>query len=154
MKREYSGYPIVGVGAVVLKDNAILLVKRANEPCSGCWSIPGGVVDYGESLLHAVSRELLEETGLEAIPKGIIWIDNIVIHDRGGRVKYHYVIIDFLMEAKDYRLKAGSDALDVKWSRIDEALNLKLTPSTYKLIKYLRENWNSIKILPFNDTIC
>ncbi len=154
MKREYSGYPIIGVGAVVLDDNRILLVKRANDPCKGCWSIPGGVVNYGESLVDAVSRELFEETGLKAEPKGIIWVDNIIIYDQMDRVKYHYVIIDFLMEPRNDILKPGSDAADVKWFRFGEVDKVKLTPSTAKLVNYLRNNIKTIIVLPFNDSIC
>lgn len=150
MKREYSGYPIIGVGAVVLDNNSILLVKRANDPCRGHWSIPGGIVNYGEPLIDAVTRELFEETGLKAEPKGIIWIDDIIIRDQRDLVKYHYVIIDFLMKPMNNVLRPGSDAIDVKWFSLEKADKVRLTPSTSKLIKYLRTNIDNIKILPFN----
>lgn len=144
---------IVGVGAVVLIDDAILLVKRGNEPCRGCWSVPGGHVEYGESLGEGARRELLEETGIDARPLGIIYVDEIL--PRNYSCKYHFVLIDVLMDVKDAPApKASSDALQAGFYPLD-SLPTPLTPSTKRLIAYLksliRENKLYDKLIPLNE---
>ncbi|MCX8185909.1 MAG: NUDIX hydrolase [Sulfolobales archaeon] len=117
LTREYPRYAIVAVGAVLLRDNEILLVKRGYPPGKGKWSIPGGVVEAGEDIYSAAIRELKEETGIEAIPLGVVWICNNVVKDDLGKVQYHYVILDVLFDDKSINgsLKAGGDAVDVAW---------------------------------------
>ncbi len=136
MKRSYTGHPLIGVGAVVLINNSVLLIKRANEPCKGCWAIPGGLLDYGESIVDAVRRELYEETGLVGKPTGIIWVDNIIVKDEYNKVKYHYVIIDLLFTDIKGRVKPGSDALEARWFKINN-IPKEITPSTRKLLDHI-----------------
>lgn len=134
----YPDEPEVGVGAVVLDNmNRILLIKRKNPPGAGKWSVPGGHLTLGESIYNAALRELHEETGIEGIPRGIINIDELVEFDKEGKVRYHYVLIDVLIEPKSplENAKASSDAEEVGIFNVREAINLKLTKSTRSLIE-------------------
>ena len=126
MKREYPESPLVGVGAVIVKENRVLLIRRGTPPLLGEWSLPGGVLECGETLREAVAREAREETGLAVEPGEMLGVYERVIRDDEGRVRYHYVLIDFLCRAAGGDLKAGSDAADVRWFTLDElpALNL------------------------------
>lgn len=129
MKREYPETPFVGVGAVIIsgEDNSrrVLLIRRGTPPLLGEWSLPGGVLECGESLREAVAREAYEETGLVIETIEMLGVYERVIREE-GRVRYHYVLIDYLCRSTGGDLKAGSDAADVRWFTEDElpALNL------------------------------
>src|SRR6202453_4425784 len=139
MKREYPESPLVGVGAVVVdyrevgllrddclhKDRRVLLIRRGTPPLLGEWSLPGGVLECGETLREAVVREAREETGLIVETVDMLGVYERVIRD-GARVRYHYGLIDFLCRPLGGKLKSGSDAADVRWFTRDElpALNL------------------------------
>jgi len=130
MKREYPESPLVGVGAVIVErhreDHRVLLIRRGQPPLLGEWSLPGGVLECGETLREAVAREAREETGLVVETGEMLGVYERVIRDDVKRVRYHYVLIDFLCRAIGGDLKAGSDAADVRWFTRDElpALNL------------------------------
>jgi ADP-ribose pyrophosphatase YjhB (NUDIX family) len=126
MKREYPESPLVGVGAVIVQENRVLLIRRGQPPLLGEWSLPGGVLECGETLHEAVAREAREETGLLVEPGEMLGVYERVIRDDERRVRYHYVLIDFLCRPVGGDLKAGSDAADVRWFTRDElpALNL------------------------------
>jgi 8-oxo-dGTP diphosphatase len=130
MKREYPESPLVGVGAVVvdhhLNAHRVLLIRRGQPPLLGEWSLPGGVLECGETLREAVVREAREETGLVVKTDEMLGVYERVIRDGAGLVRYHYVLIDFLCRRIGGDLKAGSDAADVRWFTRDElpALNL------------------------------
>ena len=126
MKREYPESPLVGVGAVIVDDHRVLLIRRGQPPLLGEWSLPGGVLECGETLREAVVREAREETGLVVETAEMLGVYERVIRDDEGRVRYHYVLIDFLCRPLGGDLKAGSDAADVRWFTRDElpALNL------------------------------
>jgi 8-oxo-dGTP diphosphatase len=114
MPREFPETPLVGVGAVIVQEGRVLLVQRGREPLKGHWSIPGGMVELGESLLAGVIREVKEETGLLVEPVELIeLLDRI--HRQGERVRYHYVIADYLCRVTGGDLKAASDADAVRW---------------------------------------
>jgi 8-oxo-dGTP diphosphatase len=119
MRREYPEHPIVGVGAILIDGNSVLLVKRGKEPLKGEWSVPGGAVELGESLEEAVRREVLEETGLEIKTEGIVEVLDR-IHCEDGLVKFHYVLVDFLCRVTGGRLTSGSDAADARWLEREE----------------------------------
>ncbi len=137
MPREYPEAPIVGVGAVVLEGNRVLLVRRGNEPLKGEWSIPGGALELGETLEAGVRREVAEETGLEVETKEIVEVlDKIVVED--GRVRYHYVLIDFLCVPAGGDLRFSTDAVDARWVAHEELNShsiYRLAPATVAVIE-------------------
>ena len=114
VEREFPISPLVGVGGVVVHENRVLLVQRGREPLKGQWSIPGGLIDVGESLREAVIREVKEETGLDVEPVELIELLDRIYRE-GERVRYHYVIADYLCRVTGGLLGAASDADDVRW---------------------------------------
>ena len=138
--REYPDYPMVGVGAVVIVNGKILLVKRASPPGRGRWSIPGGVPEVGEKLKDAVLRELYEETGVRGRVLGLIDVEEYIEYDKEDKVRYHYVLLDFLVEPiGEVEPKASSDALEARFWSIEYALkSLELTISTRKLLAKIK----------------
>jgi len=114
MQREYPDRPLVGVGAVIVDRGRVLLVRRGSEPLRGHWSLPGGLVEVGETLAAAIVREVREETGLEVEPVELVeLLDRI---DRvGDKARYHYVIADYLCRLCVGTLRAASDADEVRW---------------------------------------
>jgi mutator protein MutT len=129
LTRIYPTHPVVGVGAVVLRNGQILLEKRRNDPGRGKWSVPGGLVELGEGLEHAVAREVNEETGLTVEKMRLLDVVDAVCLDGKGAVKYHFVIIDYLVTVKEGDAVAASDAEELRWVRLDEVENYELTDS-------------------------
>lgn len=131
MKREYPTQPVVGVGALIVHDGKLLLVKRGVEPAKGKWSIPGGAVELGERIRDALIREVKEECGLNveiASEKPMDAIDNIII-SKDGRLQYHYALLQFLVRLKGGTLRPASDVLDARWISLDEVEKYDLTKS-------------------------
>ena len=121
--REYPAHPVVGVGAVVVRDGKALIIKRAHEPRKGEWSLPGGLVELGESLIDAVRREIKEETSLDIEVGPIIETFDRVHRDDHGRIRYHFVIVDYVCWPAGGEAAAGSDAEAIAWvtgSEIDD----------------------------------
>jgi ADP-ribose pyrophosphatase YjhB (NUDIX family) len=133
--RQYPAVPRVGVGGIVMRDRRIALIKRGSPPSYGEWSIPGGLVDLGESLESAVSREVLEETGLTVRVERLFELVQRIIPDGDGRIRYHYIIADYLCTVTGGELIAGSDALDAGWFDEDAQDALKLAPLTARVIR-------------------
>jgi len=128
--REYPARPAVGVGGVVIREGAVLLVRRAAEPLAGQWSLPGGAVEVGETLEEAVVRELGEETGLRVRVVALVEAFEKITRDAEGRPRYHYVLLDYLCAATGGALRAGSDAAEVAWVRPDEFGSFGVSPKT------------------------
>lgn len=126
MKREYPDHPIAGVGGVVIDRNRVLLIRRGGEPLKGAWSIPGGLLELGEEMAEGVRRELKEETGLNVEPLEVLTVFDRITRD-GARVRYHYVIVDYVCRRRGGRLKAGSDVLDARWVRREDLPQYQLT---------------------------
>ena len=137
MQREYPSAPIVAVGAIVVKDNRVLLVRRGAAPLKGHWTLPGGVLELGESLREGVIREVREETGLTVEPIELIeLLDRI--HREGSRIQFQYVIADYLCRVTGGEAKAASDADEVRWVERAEWNShsaLKLDPLTVLVIE-------------------
>jgi 8-oxo-dGTP diphosphatase len=115
MAREYPAHPVVGVGAVVVRGDRALIVRRAHEPRKGEWSLPGGLLELGESLADAARREVKEETGLEVVIGPVVETFDRVHRDAAGRIRYHFVIVDFVCWSDDGDPVAGSDAEAIAW---------------------------------------
>jgi len=131
LKRLYPNQPLVGVGAVIIREGKILLEKRKNNPGKGKWSIPGGLVELGENVEKTVIREVKEETGLDVEkPEHIDVVDNIVL-DEDNKVRYHFVIVDYFVRLKGGKLAAASDAEELKWASLGEVETYTLT-STFR----------------------
>jgi ADP-ribose pyrophosphatase YjhB (NUDIX family) len=146
MQREFPSAPLVGVGAVVVHEGRVLLVQRGHEPAKGQWSLPGGLIDLGETLPEAVSREVLEETGLVVKPVELIELLER-IHRDGDRVRYHYVIADYLCRVTGGTLSAASDADAVRWVERAEWNShsaLRIDPVTTRVIE---AGWQRAKTL-------
>ncbi len=129
LNRLYPEQPLIGVGAVIICNGKILLEKRKGEPGRGKWTIPGGLVELGEGTEQTVIREIKEETNLEVEkPELIDVVDNITM-DENGKIKYHFVIVDYFVKLKGGRLKAADDAAELRWVTFDDVENYDLTKS-------------------------
>jgi len=124
--REYPDRPIVGVGAVIVDQGRVLLVKRGSPPLLGEWSLPGGVVELGETLRAAAEREAREETGLTVEAGEVLEVVDRIVPGKNGTPQYHYVLIDFLCMVKGGELRAGGDAADAQWARENALGKFKL----------------------------
>ena len=135
--REYPSAPLIGVGAVIIKEGKILLVKRAFAPGEGKWSIPGGLVELGEKLSDACERETEEETGLKVKVLELINVFDMIDKDDQGRVQYHYVLVDFLAKPVGGAEKMSAEATEMKWVTHQEAKSLDMTKTARKAIEEL-----------------
>jgi len=134
MKREFPEVPLVGVGAIIIENDRVVLVKRAHPPLQAQWSIPGGVLEVGELVREAAGREAREETGLVVEPGELLGVYDRVLRDGEKRVQYHYVLIDFLCRRVAGDLMAGGDAAEVRWFARAELSALKLAEDTLDVI--------------------
>ena len=140
MQREFPETPLVGVGAIIIEDARVVLVKRAHPPLQAEWSIPGGVLEVGELVREAAIREAREETGLTVEPGELLGVYDRVLRNAEQRVQYHYVLIDFLCRRVAGDLAAASDAAEVRWFTREELPALKLAEDTLDVIRQrLRE---------------
>jgi 8-oxo-dGTP diphosphatase len=145
MKRDYPEQPIIGVGAVIVDRDRVLLVRRATEPLKGEWSVPGGMLELGEKLRDGVRREVLEETGLHVEPGDVLDVFDSIFRDEQGRTQYHYVLIDYLCRAISGEAKAGSDVSEVRWVQEDELAAMGLRDSIEQVVRkgFLRASQNT-----------
>ncbi len=134
MKREFPEQPIVGVGAIIIENGRVLLVKRAHPPIEGQWSIPGGALEIGELVREAAVREAREETGMIIEPGELLGVFDRVLRNPEQRVQYHYVLIDFLCKPVGGELHAASDAAEVQWFTREELPDLHLADDTHAVI--------------------
>ena len=135
MSREYPDHPRVGVGAVVLHGDRVLLVKRGNAPARGKWSLPGGLVNLGETTRDAVVREVAEECGLTITVAEVAGVVDRVTRDADGRVKYHYVLVDYLAHPESTQIRSGSDAAEARWVEIGRVAELDVTEGLVDMIR-------------------
>ncbi len=135
MSREYPEHPRVGVGAVVLHGTSVLLVKRGRPPGVGKWSLPGGLVHLGETTREAVVREVAEECGLAITVADVAGVVERVVRDDVGRIRYHYVLVDYLAFPDSTRVAPGSDAAEVQWIEIDRVVELDTTEGLLDMVR-------------------
>ncbi len=134
MRREYPSQPIVGVGGVVIANGRALLVKRGSPPLEGQWSIPGGLLEIGETLMEGVRRELREETGIEVRPLDLIEVFERIELDGSGKARYHYVVLDYLCEATGGDARAGSDVTQVAWVKPEELASYSISSTAMRVV--------------------
>ena len=134
MHRQYPDRPLLGVGAVIVDNGRILLARRTNPPMQGEWSIPGGLVESGETIKEAVIREVREETGLEIEPVQLVEVFERVLRDKEARVQYHFVLIDYLCRLLSGEARAGSDVSDLVWATADELESHSVAEETRRVI--------------------
>lgn len=142
MRREYPLQPIIGVGAVILDCGRLVLVKRGAEPALDKWSFPGGAVELGEAVRNAVIRETKEECGLdvEFIEDTPIDAYDILTLDKTGRIRYHYVLLQFIVRPKQGKLESISDVTDARWVPFEEVEKYDLAESVRSFfIKHRKE---------------
>ena len=142
MRREYPLQPIIGVGAVIVECGRLVLVKRGAEPALGKWSFPGGAVELGETVRDAVIRETKEETRLDVklVEDGPMDAYDILTLDKTGRLRYHYVLLQFLVRPKQGKLEPTSDVTDAKWVSFEEVETYDLAESVRSFfIKHRKE---------------
>lgn len=130
----FPDYPIIAVGAVVIKDNRVLLVRRGHAPAKGQWAIPGGRIKLGETLQAGAEREIMEETGIRIKAKAPVFTLDSIHRTPDGRVRYHYVIVDLAAEYISGEPMAGDDADEVRWVSSKELFQLSVNPSTLDLL--------------------
>jgi len=135
MQREFPEVPLVGVGAIIIEDARVVLVKRAHPPLQAEWSIPGGVLEVGELVRDAAIREAREETGLTVEPGELLGVYDRILRSPERRVQYHYVLIDFLCRRIAGELAAASDAAEVRWFTQEQMPELKLAEDTLDVIR-------------------
>lgn len=133
--RRYSQRPLLGVGALIIEGDRIVLVERAKDPLKGWWSIPGGLIELGERVADAVRREVREETGLEVEPGGLHEIYERLIHEADGKLEYHYVLLDYICRVTGGALAASSDASRAAWVSADQLQEYRLTEGTLAVIE-------------------
>ncbi len=133
--RRYPERPVLGVGAIILDRGRVLLVERGNPPLAGYWSLPGGVVELGETLEQAVRREVLEETGLAVEPASVVDVLERIVRDAEGRPEYHYVLVDYLCRMGGGTLAAASDAARAEWVPRRRLAGYSITEGTLPVIE-------------------
>jgi 8-oxo-dGTP diphosphatase len=139
MRKEYPERPVVGVGAIILDGGKILLEKRKSTPGEGKWAVPGGLIELGETVEQAVIREVKEETGLDVASPRLVDVVDYISLDEKGAVKYHFIILDYLVTVKGGELKAASDAAELRWVPISEVERYDLTESFRRFFKQNRQ---------------
>jgi 8-oxo-dGTP diphosphatase len=135
MKREYPERPLVGVGAVIVEGERVVLVRRGAEPMAGEWSIPGGLLEVGETLRAGAEREALEETGLQVEASEVLGVLDRIVPDANGKPRYHYVLIDFRCRRIAGELRAGGDAAEARWVHEPELAGLSVAEAAVKVIR-------------------
>ncbi|HIH88955.1 TPA: NUDIX hydrolase [Candidatus Bathyarchaeota archaeon] len=133
--RLYPERPMVGVGILIRNGDDYLLIKRASEPDKGMWSVPGGMVELGETVRDAAAREAQEETGLEVEIIEDLGVVDKIVRDDAGRVKYHFAIVDFLAEPASGDMCAHDDALEALWVHPRDFRKYPMSPTLVDLLK-------------------
>jgi len=144
MTRTYPQAPVCAVGAIVFRGDAVLLIQRGKPPAQGKWSIPGGAVRLGETLGDAVTREVREEVEMDVKP---LWVGKVVDRiytDSEGKIAFHYVIVDYVCEARAGQPQAGSDASDAGFFEIQKLDEMDMTEGTAEVIREVERRWRAM----------
>jgi 8-oxo-dGTP diphosphatase len=136
-RRLYPEKPVVGVGALISDGERYLLIKRAAEPDAGFWSVPGGLVEVGEKAEDAAVREAKEETGLDVEVVELLGVVDKIVRDEDSRIKFHFIIVNYLVRPKGGSLQAASDALEARWVKAEEIPSHELSLTLIPLLRRL-----------------
>jgi len=139
-RREYPEHPLVGVGGLITKDGSVLLIKRKFEPNRGLWSLPGGLLEVGEDPEDAARREVREELGLEVKVEGLLQVANEVIRDDLGRVKFHFVLVDYLMTPLGEEVKLNEESDEFGWFKPEAIEELETSMNTKLIVRKYAES--------------
>ena len=134
-KREYPDRPVVGVGAVVIRNGKVLLIKRGVSPSRGLWAVPGGSLELGETLQQGAEREILEETGITIRAREPIYAFDFFERDPDGRIRFHFVIVDLAADYIRGDVKGADDALEARWLAPGDLDHLPVSKNTLKLLQ-------------------
>ncbi|MEX2721655.1 MAG: NUDIX hydrolase [Candidatus Wukongarchaeota archaeon] len=135
MKRRYPDAPIVGVSALVIRKDKVLLVRRGKEPDRGRWSIPGGVIETGETIENALKREVFEECGVKIRVKQLLDVVEKIFFDSQGKAEFHYILLSYLADYLEGDIHPASDVLEVKWVGKEDIEKLDVIESVLKVLK-------------------
>ena len=153
-RREYPDRPVVGVGAVVVHEGRILLVRRGAAPSRGLWAVPGGALELGETLQQGAEREILEETGVAIRAREPICAFDFFERDGDGRIRFHFVIVDVAADYIRGDVKGADDALEARWLAPEDLEGLPVSRNTLKLLRavgFIKKDGNTIpqqEVLP------
>ena len=145
MSREYPSHPRVGVAAVVLRDNQVLLVQRGRDPGKGSWGLPGGMLELGETLAEGACREVMEECGVEIEIGPLVAVFEPMQRDEDGRLRFHYVVVDYLARYVSGKPSAGDDADDARWVDLGALERLLMRKETSDVI------WKAVEMAARNQ---
>ncbi len=134
MKRDYPDRPLLGVGAVIVRNEQVLVVRRSHPPLQGQWSVPGGLVETGETTREALIREIREETSLIVEPLDLVEVFERILRDGDSRVQYHFVVIDYLCRIVSGEACPGTDVSEIRWVPLEKLQELGITPETHDVI--------------------
>lgn len=138
-RREYPEHPLIGVGGFIHKDGKILLIKRRFEPNKGRWSLPGGLMEIGEDPEGAARREVREELGIEVRVEGLFQVSNEVIRDDKGKVKYHFVLVDYLMTPLRDEITLNEESEEYRWFEPQAVEGLDVSKNTHLIVRKYQE---------------
>jgi len=136
-EKSYPAAPRVGVGAIVVRDGNVLLVKRGVEPSKGLWAIPGGTLKLGETMQECAAREILEETGIRINVKDCVYVFDYIEYDEDRKIKFHFAIVDFAADYVSGRPRGADDALEARWLSAEELQTLPVAVNTMKALRSL-----------------
>jgi len=148
LNRLYPEQPLVGIGAIIICNGKILLEKRKGEPGRDKWTVPGGLVELGESAEQTVMREVKEETNLEVEQPELVDVVNSATTDENGKIKYHFVIVDYFVKLKGGKLKAADDAAELRWVKFSKVENYDLTKSFREFFQRNRQKLKKLNSCP------
>ena len=134
-RREYPDRPVVGIGAVVIHEGRVLLVRRGVAPSRGLWAVPGGALELGETLQQGAEREILEETGVAIRAREPVYAFDFFERDGDGRIRFHFVIVDVAADYIGGDVKGADDALEARWLAPEDLEGLAVSKNTLKLLR-------------------